>query len=455
MMVNTKRIIVLCTALVLPLTFPVVAPDGSLGGVALAAEEEKKEKKYANAKTRQRESVGAKCGKALESIMVSLEEERWAESLQALNDVEASTKTCKSDYEKTQIWKFAGYVYFSLDDFPNAIKAYRKVVEGVGTPPEVRLDTRYTLAQLYASEEDYRNAAVQLEAWLAEATIIGADQRYFLAQIYYQLERKNDALKMVEAAISDVESRGILPKERFWGLQRVLYYEKNNYPKVIQILEKMVKHYPKWSYWKQLGGLYGEREREMDRLVATELVYLNGELQKESEVMSLAYMYLGAEAPYRAAKIIDKGMGDGIVKRSAKNLEILGTAWYQARELDNAVSALEGASKKSDTGNLQARLAGIYLDQGRDKEAYKAARNAAKKGGVKRPDSNYLVMGNALVNLNCFKDAIVAFKNALKRAKDKKSEKYPRQWIKFSQSEGGRLQKLRDVGLDIRGCGKP
>ena len=278
MSIPNIKIVAFFVALTLPLAVSLWAPEATLSGSVQAAQDEKKEKKYKNAKTRQRQSVGAKCGKALEKLQVSLEEELWAESLDALRNIEASSKTCKSDYEQTQIWKFFGYIYYSLDDFPNAIKAYRKVVDGVGTPPEVKLDTRYTLAQLYASEEDYPNAALQLEAWLAEATIIGADQRYFLAQIYYQLDRKRDALSMVELAINDVESRGILPKERYWGLQRVLYYEKNDYPTVISILEKLVKHYPKWSYWKQLGGMYGEREREMDRLVTTELVYLNDEL---------------------------------------------------------------------------------------------------------------------------------------------------------------------------------
>ena len=36
----------------------------------------------------------------------------------------------------------------------------------------------------------------------------------------------------------------------------------------------------------------------------------------------MAYMYLGAEVPYRAAIIIEKGMIDGIIKSSAKNLEV-------------------------------------------------------------------------------------------------------------------------------------
>ena len=90
---------------------------------AVHAEEEKKEKKYKDVQTRKRESVGAKCSKALEKIQVTLEEELWAESLKALQDVEASSKTCKSDYEQTQIWQFSAYVYFSLDDFPNANKS--------------------------------------------------------------------------------------------------------------------------------------------------------------------------------------------------------------------------------------------------------------------------------------------------------------------------------------------
>ena len=447
------KISVFFLAMQFPLLASLFLPHADFGSSVLAAEE-KKEKKYKNAKTRQRQAVGAKCGKALEKIQVTLEEELWAESLRALKDIEASSKTCKSDYEQTQIWKFSGYIYFALDDFPNAIKSYVRVVNGVGTPPEVRLDTLYTLGQLYAAEEDYASAAKYLEDWMKEAVIIGSDQRYFLAQIYYQLDRKRESLEMVETAIRDVEAKGILPKERYWGLQRVLYYEKNDYGTVINILEKLVKHYPKWTYWQQLGGMYGEKEREMDRLVATEMVYMNGELDKESEVMSMAYMYLGAGVPYRAAKIIDRGMNDKIIEKSFKNLEILGTAWYQARDLNNAVKVLESAAKKADNGNLNARLAGIYLDLGRDKEAYTAAKKADKKGGVKRPDSNFLVMGNALINLNCFDDAISAFNKSLKKAKDKKAKKYPRQWIKYAETEGNRLQRLRDVGLKIRGCGK-
>ena len=259
---------------------------------------------------------------------------------------------------------------------------------------------------------------------------------------------------MLELAINDVESKGKLPKERWWSLQRVLYYEKNDYNRVIEILEKLVKHYPKWTFWKQLGGMYGSQERSLDQLVASELVYLNGKYDKESQVMGMGYMYLAAEVPYKAAQIISKGIDDEIIESNAKNLEVLGTAWYQAKELNRALQALSRASEYSDSGDLQSRMAGIYLDLGNDSEAYIASLKAAKKGNIKRPSSNYLIMGNALVNMHCYKDAIGAFQKALKAAETKKEKKFPTQWIRYADVEGTRLGKLRDLGAEVPSCRK-
>jgi tetratricopeptide (TPR) repeat protein len=258
---STKTLAVFGAAFLLPLLAAMAIPEAVIGGSAFAAEE-KKQPKYKDVKTRQRQSVGGKCAKALEKIQVVLEEENWVESINSLNSIESNPKLCASDYEQTQIWKFQGYVYYSLDDFDGSIRSYKKVINGVGTPPELALDTRYTLAQLYTVEEQYAKAAVELEIWMDAAVIIGGDARSLLAQIYYQLDRKDDALNMLELAINDAESKDLLPKEGWWGLQRVLYYEKNDYKRVTSILEKLVTHYPKWTYWKQIGGMYGELERE-------------------------------------------------------------------------------------------------------------------------------------------------------------------------------------------------
>ena len=458
--------VVLGVVFIMPMLVSVGAPDSVMANTVVA--QEKKEPKYKDVKTRKRQSVGKSCAKALDRVqgekgpisMASEADEKanvtplWVEAKQMLLDIDSRPKTCSTDYEKTQVWNMLGYVAYSLDDFKGAIRYYRLVVDGIGTPPELKLDTRYTLAQFYAMQEQYALAVIEMEIWIEAAIIVGADARMLLAQLYYQLERKADALTMVEIAIAEAEAKAILPKESMWSLQRVLYYEKDDLKKVTSILQKLVKHYPKWTYWKQLGGMYGSQERETDQLVATEMVYMNDQLTTESQVMSMAYMYLGAEVPYRAARIIEKGMKDEIIEKTAKNLEVLGQAWWQAKNLESALKSFEEASKYSDTGEIQSRIASIYLDLGKDKQAYKAAQKAAKKGDIKNTSSNYATMGSALINLHCYKDAVKAFNKSVKTAKTKKAKRYPSQWIKFANAEGSRLQKLRDVGATVPGCSK-
>ena len=60
-----------------------------------------------------------------------------------LNDIESNAKTCKTDYEQTQIWKFQGYVHYSLEDFNGAIRAYKQVDQRCWYP--ARISTGYAL----------------------------------------------------------------------------------------------------------------------------------------------------------------------------------------------------------------------------------------------------------------------------------------------------------------------
>ena len=83
--------------------------------------------------------------------------------------------------------------------------------------------------------------------------------------------------------------------------------------------------------------MYGEMGKDMRRLTVFDSIYLNNSLKKENEILNLAYMFLGAEVPYKAAKIIEKGMNDGIIQKTQKNIETLGNAWAQANQHDKAI----------------------------------------------------------------------------------------------------------------------
>ena len=421
------------------------AAFGPLWIKAQAAEPE--QRKYENTKTKKRAAVGQKCGKKLEQVQGELEAERWSQAKSTLNASLASA--CTSSYEKSQVWNFLAYANYSTNNISGAIKNYKKVLDEPGTDERMKTSVYYSIAQLYFASENYTNAARYLETWMKQSAVVGADAKVLLAQAYYQLNRKREALRFVNEGINEWLSKGKLPKENWWGLQRVIYYENKDYKRVVGVLKKLIKHYPKYSYWRQLGGMYGELNQDINQLVATELGYLAGNMSKERELLSMAYLFIGADAPFLAARVVEKGINDGAIKKTAKNLEFLGQAWQQAQSGNKARAVLEQAANLSGKGTIWARLAGVYLDIGEDKKAVRASRNALNKGGLKRSDLTYMVLGNAQLNLHCYQEAAIAFGKA---SRDKRSANYAQRWIDHATKEEERRQQLRDMGASIAGC---
>ena len=152
---------------------------------------------------------------------------------------------------------------------------------------------------------------------------------------------------------------------------------------------------------------------------------------------------MNAEVPYKAAKVLDKGIKNKSVEGTSKNYEILGNAFRQAQEIDDAIPAMEAAAAKSDSGELYARLGNIYLDGDQYKKAITAINKGLSRGGVKRPDNARLVLGMAYFNDKQYSKARDAFKAA---GRDKRSEKYASQWMQYMDSELDRQKKLQEEG---------
>jgi tetratricopeptide (TPR) repeat protein len=287
--------------------------------------------------------------------------------------------------------------------------------------------------------ENYDQALKYLNQWFAASDTVGADDYALRAQVYYQKGDENGALRDVNKAVSMYESEGKVPKEPWFGLQRFLYYEKNDYKKVTGILEKLVKHYPKAEYYKQLAGMYGELKREKDQLHMMEAAYVAGALQKEKELLNMGYLFMGHEMPYKGAKVIKKGLDEKKIKRTSKNLETLAQAYQMGQELKKAIPTLEGAAKLSDKGEIYARLASIYLDLDQNENSVKAGNAALKKRGVKRPDQLQIVLGMANANLKRYDSALKHLQIA---KKDERSEKFATQWVEFIEGEKRREEQL-------------
>ena len=305
----------------------------------------------------------------------------------------------------------------------------------------MEINTRYTIAQLYFVQEDWKRGIDALLQWFDMTESPNANAYVLLAQGYYQLKDYDRALFNVEKAISMYDEKGKIPKEQWYNLARFLYFEKNDIPKTVDTLEILLQHYPKKQYWVQLSHMYGEQKKESEQLSAMETAYVQGMLDKGTEQVTMAYLYLNGEVPYKAAKVMDKGLKNGSIDDKSKNWEIAGSAWRQAQEVDKSIPAMEKAAAKAETGELYARLGNIYLDGDQNQKAITAITKGLNRGGVKRPDTARLVLGMAYFNTKQYDKARQAFQAA---ARDERSEKYAAQWIKYMDSELERQKSLAE-----------
>jgi len=330
--------------------------------------------------------------------------------LEELRKIEKGCEKCNG-YELAQIYNYFGFVYYSMDDMKNAVKYYDLVVQQAPLIPwGLELQTVYTLSQLAFSNEDYSAAVKYLNRWMEYADPPSADAFYLRAQICYQMDDKKCASGSINTAVKMVEDSGKIAKESWYSIQKALMLEKEDYKSSLVVLHKLVRHYPKKSYWQQLPSVYGVLERDKEQYYFLDASYVAGAFEKDSHYLNLAYLSMANDYPYKAAKVLEEGMKAKIVPRSEKNLETLSAAWRLSQEYKKAIVAMkEAADKAKDDGNLYAQLMDLYLTVDDNKSAVAAGNKALKLGDLKQEGSVNLNVGIAYLNMEEYEDAIKSF----------------------------------------------
>ena len=378
-------------------------------GSSVAAE--KKEKN--TQETRRTPALRNKVYERLAEAQVHVEAKEYDEAIKILRDMEDdSGKRALNSYELANLYNLFAFIYYSQEDYNSALGAYEKVASQPDIPLAMEINTRYTIAQLYFVQEKWQDGIDALLKWFEVADAPSAQAYILLGQGYYQVKDYDNALKNTLIAVNLYRDKGKVPKEQWYSLLRFLYFEKNDMPNTIDVLEEMLVHYPKKQYWVQLSHMYSEIKEEKKQLAAMEAIYIQDLLVKDREQVTMAYLYLNADVPYKAAKVLDKGIADETVEASSKTLEILGNSWRQAQEVKKSIPVMEQAASKSEKGELYVRLGNVYLDNDQFGKAIAAIEKGLKRGGVKRPDSAQLVLGMAAFNNKDYEKARKAFTEA-------------------------------------------
>lgn len=173
-----------------------------------------------------------------------------------LDDVIAAGRgIALNSYELANIYNLKAFVYYSGEDYRDALAAYKSVVAQPDIPLAMEINTRFTIAQLYFVQMHWQQGICALLEWFSMSDAPPANAYVLLAQGYYQTKDYDKALPNVEKAINMFKENGKIPKEQWYNLARFLYFEKSDIENTSKTLEELIEHYPKDEYRDLLQGL--------------------------------------------------------------------------------------------------------------------------------------------------------------------------------------------------------
>jgi tetratricopeptide (TPR) repeat protein len=428
----------LAVAVLLATGTPLLAEFGYEGASAQA--EEAKAKKQ---KTRRVPSMSETVYKKLSAGQEAIDLKDYVAAMEVINDALERSKRYNEN-EIANLHNMRGYIYYLQDDYAGAIREYKRVVQAGDKIPEgLETTTLYTVAQLSYVQEKYDDALKYMEIWISKAVNPSAAPRIFLATVYYQKKEYDLAVEQMELGVKIAQERGTTITEQNWSLLTFLYFEKEDWPKVIDTLEILVELFPKREHWVRLAGVYGQEGFEKKQMYSLEAAYTSGFLEKSTDFTNLAGLLMQEEVPYRAAKVLVAGMKAESVDRDAKNLRSLGQAYQVAQEVDSAIEVFEEAAELSDDGKIFERLSYLYLEDDQFDRCVEAASGALDKGGLRKVQSVHIVKGMCLFNQNKLTTARVSFSNCRRVARaedDKANQRICGQWITFIDRESKRQE---------------
>ncbi len=405
---------------------------------ASAQDKDAAERESQRQKTKQAQAVSKEVYDRITKAQEMVDAQDYQGALKSLNNLYNPDKL--TEYEQANVLNYIGFVYYNMDDITNAIRTYERMVAIPSLEDQMKKQTTYTMAQLYTMEEQYTKALSTLDRWFLLETNPAPEPFILKAQNLYQVSRYSDMIEPIRNAMRVAEARQKPIKEDWYVLLNFAYFSQENYRQVRDIQKILLVNWPKKRYWFSLAGAFTELGEDENLINAYAAANDQRMLEKESELVTMAQLFMQREVPYKAGQLLEREMAAGRVTKDAKNYRLLSQAWQLSQEDEKAIPALTEAARLSDDGELDVRLGNAYLNTGKYSECVASVRNGIRKGGLKSPDNAQISLGMCLYNVRQYRASIEAFRAA---SKTPRSRRVSNQWINVIRADIDRNEQIR------------
>ncbi len=375
-------------------------------------------------------------------LSISQREFKNRDTNKALSILDKLNKTVTlNSYEKAMMWNQYASIYYSLDNIEKTISSYENLLAQDNYPKALKAKTYYNIAQLYFINKQYPQVINKLQHWFTLTNSPSAEAYALQAQAYYYLENHQQVVDSINKAIDIVDKKSIDPKEQWMVLLQSsldkLGLEKHR----LSILKWMVRIFPTKDYMLSLASAYATLNKQKEQLAVMELAYKKGHLNDERLLLALTTLFYAQGVPYKAAKVMQKGLKDKTITTNSRNLKLLSNCLRAAQEYEKALSPLQQSAQLSDDAETYYQLATTYYQLARWDEAAKAFTQALDKHLPSREQRAWVLLGQTYLQKHQFEDAINSFTRA---STFSDTQEMANRWVRYTELERDRYEILKD-----------
>jgi tetratricopeptide (TPR) repeat protein len=389
------------------------APFANYAEAAGAEQAEKKKRKTY--------LVGPRVGKKVQKAFEAYSADDIKGALVILLEIDPS-----KPYDKAYVARMIAVMYATLgDNEQKTIEYLKKAIDPDLLNESDHSESLKLLGDMQMQTKDYEGALKTYYAWMDFSGKSDGQTYIKIANAYYSLKQLD---KVIEPADKAIAAFGDKPNQNPYILKMTSYYESKKYKEAVKVLETVIQIFPEnKQWWTQLPMFYLLVE-DYDKAVQTlDLAYKQGHLDKETQVKTLASLYSQADAPYKAAQLLEKHIASGLIKRDDKNIATLANTWHSAQHINKAASYY-GELAKMTSSPKHYRKQGMLLKQDEQFEKAIVALNKAIELDIADKGRIYMSIAESYFYLEKYKKAYAAIQKAMK---DPKTAKSARGWKSF------------------------
>ena len=358
----------------------------------------------------------------LEAEQAAITNKDFDTALAKINQLRGMQLNC---YEESAVIRISAYIKIEKGDRQGAIKDLLDAINKGYVPPSDVAQTYYNIAQIYLQMEDTKTALDYMKKWQAAGGKPDRQQKWQLAVLYQRIDNYKEAIRWAEQVRAD---DGAKFDQQLYDLLVFLYNDAGEKAKLAEILEVLVDRNPtERKYWDAIAGNYFAANEERKAFEVQKAMYLGGLLKTEDELMRIVNFYNRFNAPYYAAKVLEKEMNAGRIKKTVEKMSLLADFYQVAREHEKAIPVIRQAAEMGGGGAMYERLGASYSELQKWKETEDALQKALSLGGVKDKGTVWVRIGQSRFERGDRAGAREAFRQA--------GNSGGRSWLEFMQSE--------------------